>query len=230
MRIVLTPHEERTYLNPAKDVTDMNRLSGCPLDHSSVCTFLGRDLLKPSALVQKSRNIRREPIELRLLLLYGCFSPHDDQLLLQCRQHLINAFTQENSRCILSTVGSPHDEQDNTTIVIPSIRTVLYLFNPVKSQSDHLNSILYLEPKTLGAILDIQQLPIKERYVFEHTIERSNTRMYRDFFTIEKYLWQTTHTYYLFQLAEGCTARPKVLTSIPTKRDARCNGTVYSAP
>lgn len=200
--IELTDYEKATYLNPTKDVLDSSNFERCPLHDRALCTFLGRDLLKPAAILRSKRlSLRRAPDEIRLMLLVGCLTVDSALLLLQCRRHIINTL-QQDPRCVFYHLGPPNDEQDNHIVLMPSIGTTLYLFNPYRSPSDHSNSILYLEARILGAILEYSRPPTKPVYVCENVIEKSNTFMYQDSFTIRDLLWHTDYPYFLFQIKD----------------------------
>lgn len=76
LRIRLTNYEEATFLNPTKDILDSSYLRRCPLHRQALCTFLGKDLLKPINTVRSGvLEAKRAPVEIRLLLLIGCQSP-----------------------------------------------------------------------------------------------------------------------------------------------------------
>lgn len=202
--VILTEYEEATYLNPVKDVLDSSCLGRCPLHHRALYTFLGEDLLKPTATLRSNRlRIKRAPVEIRLILLIGCLTTDNAELLLQCRRHILDAIRQD-PRCIFYYMGPSYNQQDSHIVLMPSIGTTIYLFNPSTSPSDGCSGILYLEAGILNTILKPSRPPIKQLYVFAHVIEKSHTSMYQDSFNVRDFLWYTEHPYFVFQFKDDC--------------------------
>ena len=201
----LTKTEESLYLSPAKDVLDVGCLRQCMLHKQAFCTFVGRDLRKPTAISNsKSFGMKRAPVEIRLLLLIGCCTNDSSSLLLQCREHVLEALRQD-SRCEFKYLGPPNDQQANHIVLMPSIRTTIYLFNPSKSPSDSSNSILYLETGILDSIWGTTS----SSHVVDHVIMKSTTSVFQGIFTVNSCLWPTRHPYFLLHLKddfEGATA------------------------
>lgn len=203
----MTRYEKHRYLNPAKDVIDLTR----PGVQSSVLTFVGKDLLKPVQILQAHCfSLERHPIEIRLLLLVGNRNSWDKAILLQCRTSITKAI-EENFPCAIASIQPPNDRRDSCSIVIHSMRTMIYILSPEKTPADHCNLILYMEHHLLTAILDVSTVPGTTSFVDNHMVQKGHSAVFQDSFTIPCGLWQKQHCFYLLRIAGPYSAYEEAL-------------------
>lgn len=211
--IGLIESEEATYLSPAKDILHSSCLTRCSLYHQALCTFLGKDLPKPiTTLRSNATNLKRAPVEIRLILLVGCLTSDNAELLLQCRKSIIDAF-RNKSNPIINHLNTQTDERNSYSVLIPSIGTTIYLLNPRKSSSDRSIGIEYLRTGILDAIFKPPRPLHRPTYTFEHTVRSMNSSMFQDSSTIRYFRWCTEHPYFLLQIEDMIDTAVKVLIS-----------------
>lgn len=197
--------ERGQRLNPVRQLLGRSSWPRCHMPHSSVCIFIGRDLIKPSVELSKNDlRMKRSSQEIALLLVAGCLKD-EGSTMLRCRKEIISTLLELGGMLHQQTAQS-HDQERNQIVFFPDYATSIHIVNPQLNSAYPRSGIIYLESSMLEAFVT----NAAKWLMFQSYVPLQNTAVCKDFFVDEDFWWNVEHSFFLLRLytTAGTTQSP----------------------